>query len=356
MPRYTNRQSHYEPRTPRPAPVMGFKWWKADHYDCVGDVVAPRSEPKAFLIKDVRKIRWDDLMKWGTDYFVGPDGAQHTPVRRKPPVKRQPLTPQVKQDICAWCEEFGLPGYLLATTRAIMLPLQVEERTSTDPAEQAAGPHFDSFVTTYTRVGATWVTSWDHIPPSELEGSCGAWDSGSLLRDNVPFHQHGWLDFTPGESASAVGLGRLAECLNVAVDDCPCPGSGAFWSAYREPFSDILLAGRLLARVRDEIAKPLAGQPYSPSAYHLLQGNGWVLNSRGMPAWVAGSLLNVYAHWRLVAGASVRVCPGCGLQFASNRPKQISCSTRCQQKIQQRRLRKAKSQKALATVRRVKKK
>ena len=100
-----------------------------------------------------------------------------------------------------------------------------------------------------------------------------------------------------------------------------------------------------MTRLRRLAGSLMAGHPRAPAPARLT----YTLGS-------ADSLLSVYAHWRLVAGASVRVCPGCGLQFASNRTNQDSCSTRCQQKTQQRRLRKASRQKALATVRRVKKK
>ena len=187
MPRYENRQKRYAPREKTAAPQIGLYWWKADHYDVVGDVVVPRSAPKRFFMKDLSTIRWDDLMRWGTTYAVVPGEQTAAPrpratdAGRPPRTLREPLTDAVRQDMCAWCEEFGLPAYVLATTRAILLPRHVEKRMSTDREEQQAGPHWDSFVTTYMRVGAMWVTSLDHIPDGDVDD-----DAFAMSRRMVP--------------------------------------------------------------------------------------------------------------------------------------------------------------------------
>lgn len=237
------------------------------------------------------------------------------------------VTGDVREEIRAWCVQFGLPGYLLGTTSVIGLPSQVDERE----CERTSWEDLERWPT-YTRHGAVWVTGSTWVP--EHEPGDRPHSSGWLIRDSIPLRDGNAI--LPDDGALDPGdIDRLRLHMQCPIDACPLPGTTPFWAVYQEPLVDILRAGRVLARVQTEMHIAPTANNYPPSAYALLQSNGWVYAAGDIgPSWTAASLLGAFALSEcLQPGLLPRACAAhCGTQFVPQRVDHSYCSRACRER------------------------
>lgn len=300
------RSSHYQPRK---KPSVGFRWWRAASYAIAAGVIRPVGRVESFYVAP-GDVRWAELAAWG---------------RRG----QGPLTAKDHRAIREWCQSFGLPGYLLATTATIALP------SSTTPVSPYEEPEWETWPT-YVRRGAAWVDESRDLPWSEEERPSSA---GWVERAPLPLENPVYVPEDYG--TLTVPLERLQLNLICPVARCPLPSSGAFWKVYQEPVADFLSAARVVGEVLDEHRKTSGDLTKAPLLAQLLQHNGWSVDPDGTPTWAGSSLLAALALSLVLKGKPLKACKAkCGGLVPPGRSDQAYCTTRCAERIQKREQRK----------------
>ena len=303
------RSSHYQPRK---KPSVGFRWWRAARYTVANGVICPVGRVEPFYVAP-GDIRWAELAAWG---------------RRG----QGPLTAKDHRAIREWCQSFGLPGYLLATTATIALP------SSTTPVSPYEEPEWETWQT-YVRRGDTWVNESTELPWSEEENrpNSGGW----VDRAPLPLPLESLIHVPEEYGTLTAPLAWLQPRLACPVAECPSPGAKAFWQVYQEPVADFLSAARVVGEVLDEYEGAKGNLTSTPLLAQLLQHNGWSVDPDGTPAWTGSSLLAALALSLVLKGKPLKACKAkCGGLVPPGRSDQEYCTTRCAERIRKREKRK----------------
>lgn len=301
----------------------GFLWWRARDYVIEHDVLKPTVDPEPYILGP-RSTAWSELTNLNGAY------------------SGEPLTAIAKRDICSWCTRYGLPGYLLQTTHGIWLPAISNSRIR-GRTEQT--------VIVYERAGGRWITNKVTIRADDDEGEPGRpgpyvahlerrdvtnKPQPAVVREGFMTYviardaASSWLASAEPKVDERTSISRLAGHLKCVADQCPQPGTEAFWRVYQEPVEDFFRAARLLRWIHSAVAA--AGTDDDPTAVlSQLALSGWIKSPNGETAWTGASLLGAYASELLTAGSGFSRCiqAGCGFVFLPDRSDQKYCSALC---------------------------
>lgn len=244
--------------------------------------------------------------------------------------------------LLGWCRRYGLPGILLEDLESVEFPARWEPQ-----AHARAKQELVPTVLGYHRRGADWHEVRRQSPPGlrHIVERSPKRARGELVAANLD----GWN--TPGVHLRDADTGRVGI---VAVDDPQLgrffpvghgfadgpfePASPAFWKSYGEPLA-------LLERRVHSIAHALealhAGDPgpLNQLASHNCQ-TIVTTNGHAMPCWTSRSLIGAMvamAMQDVVSGGEVLICAGCRAAFVSGAYQARYCSSRCRNRVTQRR-------------------
>ena len=350
---------------------VGGSWYRFDEYVAENGYIRPAPGAKLERFDPWREFRLAEQREGlPAPYAQLIEISEAAELNRARFPALQTIDAETAERLTSWCRQHGLLGLGLHQVLEVTMPPQFEPRLDPDPdhPSSAEWPVNRRYVressgwTEHTEqyFGGQFIDEGDVRVPVARTDLPQGWEPRALYRplsgwttsaEWEPLGRH-WVDYFPDVPEPERGAFAY-----------PRPQSIQFWEMYAEPFNEIIDAANILRQVLVVAQTATQTETGRPSEVTVARALLWFNRQlalisdalrldpvTGAPVthWAAPSLyalLVKMSYLDLIDGVLHR-CPACSTLFVSGTATRRYCSTRCKERLKQRRRRGGKETRA----------